>query len=75
VGNAGVGPFYEFGSAAFAVGVIEGHLQGLTFDTDGGIGSRMRDGVRSVEIKLGLFGIASAVLRVNWLKWDLLYMF
>lgn len=44
-----IGPFYKFSSASFAVGVIEGHLQGLALDADGGVGGGMRDRVGPEE--------------------------
>ncbi len=40
---------YQFGSAAFARRVVEGQLEGLALDADGGVGGRVRDRVGPVN--------------------------
>ena len=61
--DPGIRPFYEFGSTALAVRVIEGHLEGSALDADGGVRGGMRDRVGPNEQ-------SSRLLSTSWISWQ-----
>ena len=67
--DPGIRPFYEFGSTALAVRVIEGHLEGSALDADGGVRGGMGDRVGpNDQSSVGLKHRDRSILGSLWIK-------